>query len=242
MITGAMLTNIAMRREAPLSDATMKRAREEALREAAPAMRQCRHVPNGTRAIGREGLRRVLKLKCIASAAAVTMLVAACSGVNIGMRHDLDEAESAKDKNTDYGQVASLRSIGGSAVFGKIRVVDRGEGASMFVSMMNVPPGEYRIAIQETPNCSSPNGFSAGRAWAPAGKDPRTLIPAQYVNSEDRVEQSLRVPALRTTGPNGVAGHSVVIYAGSRITDARPGVPNERMACGVFEPARQISF
>lgn len=187
----------------------------------------------------------VRQFKVLVTAAIVALCVAACSGVRFGTRLP-DEganttAEDAKTK-TDYGQVAPLRSIGGSAVFGKIRVIDRGDGASILVSMMNVPPGDYRIAIQETPNCSSPNGFSAGPAWAPAGMDPRTFIPVQYVNSEDRVEQSLRVPALRTTGPNGVAGHSVVVYAGSRITDARPDVPNERMACGVFEPAHKLEF
>jgi Cu/Zn superoxide dismutase len=202
------------------------------------AVRQCGHGSNC--AIGRQGLVLARQFNRWVAATVAAMLVAACSGVNIRMAHDKDE--DAKSDATDYGQVASLQSIGGSAIFGKIRVIDRGDGASVLVSMMNVPPGPYRIAIQETPNCSSPNGFAAGRAWAPAGMDPHTFIPVQYVNSEDRVEQSLRVPALRTKGPNGVAGHSVVVYAGSRITDALPGVPNERMACGVFEQAHRISF
>lgn len=170
----------------------------------------------------------------------VALGVGACSGVHFGMAHH-DDDEKTKDR-TDYGQVAPLRAIGGSAVFGKIRVVDRGDGASVLVSMMNVPPGDYRIAFTERPNCSSPNGFSAGAPWAPPGKDARNLIPIQRVSSEDRVELSLRVPTVKTTGPYGVAGHSVVVYAGSRVTDARPDVPNERMACGVFEPAQQLSF
>lgn len=160
--------------------------------------------------------------------------------MRFGTSHAADETTT--EKGPDYGQVAPLRAIGGSAIFGKIRVVDRGEGASILVSMMNVPPGDYRIAFHETPNCTSPNGFSAGPAWAPAGKDPRTFVPVQSVNTEDRVELSLRVPSLRAAGPNGVAGHSVVVYAGQKVTEARPGVPNERMACGVFEPAHQISF
>ena len=179
----------------------------------------------------------------LVSAALLAVIAAGCSGVNIGRRElDADADASANDKRTDYGQVAALRAIGGSAVFGKIRVIDRGNGASILVSMMNVPPGAYRIAFHETPNCSSPNGFSAGPAWAPAGNDPRNFIPVQRVSSEDRVEESIRVPALRAAGPNGVAGHSVVIYSGLHVTDARPGVPNERMACGVFEPAHQLSF
>jgi Cu/Zn superoxide dismutase len=178
--------------------------------------------------------------RCVLVTVAVTWL-AACSGVHFATR-DLDTDATASAKAPDFGQVAPLRPIGGSAVFGKIRVVDRGDGASVLVSMMNVPPGAYRIAFHETPNCSSPNGFSAGPAWAPAGRDPRTVVPIQRVNSEDRVEESIHVPALRASGANGVAGHSVVIYAGPRVTDARPDVPNERMACGVFEPAHQLSF
>jgi Cu/Zn superoxide dismutase len=171
--------------------------------------------------------------------ATLAACVGGCSGVRFGTR-DADEAKDTK--GPDYGQIAPLRAIGGSAIFGKIRVVDRREGASIFVSMMNVPPGEYRIAFHETPNCTSPNGFSAGPPWAPAGRDPRTFVPVQMVNTEDRVELSIPVPALRATGPNGVAGHSVVVYAGRRVTDARPDVPNERMACGVFEPAHGLQF
>ena len=141
-----------------------------------------------------------------------------------------------------YGEVAPLRAIGGSAVSGKIRVIDRGEGASMLVAMINVPQGDYRIAIHENPNCSSPNGFSAGPAWAPAGTRPVDLIPVQHASSEDRVEASLRVAGLHALGANGVAGHSVVVYAGPKVTEARPDVPNEAIACGVFEPAKPFSF
>lgn len=152
------------------------------------------------------------------------------------------EPSEPKSIAAKYGEVASLRAIGGSAVFGKIRVIDRGDGASVLVSMMNIPPGDFRIAIHENPNCSSPNGFSAGRAWAPAGSVPQDLMPAQHASSEDRVEASLRVPVLRATGANGVAGRSVIVYAGSKVTEARPSVPNDAIACGVFEPATPLAF
>jgi len=205
-------------------------------------MRQCRHDAATDCAIGRTELTGVRQFNRLVAATIVAACVAGCSGVRFGMSRDADADAHANAKGPDYGQVAPLRAIGGSAVFGKIRVVDRGNGASILVSMMNVPPGAYRIAFHETPNCSSPNGFSAGPLWAPAGQDPRNLVAIQRVNSEDRVEESIRVPALRASGANGVAGHSVVVYAGAQVTDARPGVPNERMACGVFEPAHQISF
>ena len=163
-------------------------------------------------------------------------LVAGCSAFRGGT------AAEEPAKAPDYGQVATLRAVNGSVTFGKIRVIDRGDGASVLVSMMNVPPGMFRIAFHQTPNCSSPNGFSAGPPWAPPGQDPRTLIPAQMVNSESRVSATFRVPGVHATGPNGVAGHSVVVYSGSQVTLARPDVPNDRIACGVFEPAHRLEF
>ena len=173
-------------------------------------------------------------------AACVALALAGCSGVKIGFAHDEDEP--VKD-TTDYGQIASLRPIGGSAVSGKVRVVDRGDGASVFLSLMNVPPGDYRVAITERANCTSPNGFSAGAPWAPAGKDPYALIPVLSANSDSsHVELSMRVPALHTKGANGVAGRSVVLFQGRKVTDAKPDVPNERMACGVFETGQGIQF
>ena len=202
-------------------------------------MRQCRHDAATDCAIGRTELTGVRQFNRLVAATIVAACVAGCSGVHIGTTHYDEEKE--KDK-TDYGQVAALRPIGGSAIFGKIRVIDRGDGASVLVSMMNVPPGAYRIAFNETPNCSSPNGFSAGAPWAPAGANARNLIPVQRVNSEDRVELSLHVRALRTKGPNGVTGHSVVVYSGLEVTNAQPDVPNERMACGVFEAAHRLEF
>jgi len=145
---------------------------------------------------------------------------------------------------TDSSQQAVLRTIGGSAMTGKVRVIDRGDYASILISLLNVPQGAFRIAIHETPNCSSPNGFSAGRAWAPAssGKTPQELIPIQYGNSEQRIELELRIRGLHANGPDGVAGRSVVLYAGTRIDEIRPDVRNEAMACGVFEPTRLLTF
>jgi Cu/Zn superoxide dismutase len=146
--------------------------------------------------------------------------------------------------NPTDGQIANLRSIGGSAVTGKIRVVDRGDNATILVSMINVPVGAYRIVLHETPNCASPNAFSAGAAWAPpaSGKRPLDLVPTQYTNSEAMVEVELRIAGLRSNGANGVAGHSVVVYAGSNVTEIRPDVPNAAMACGVFAPVQRLSF
>jgi Cu/Zn superoxide dismutase len=170
----------------------------------------------------------------VASLLSIGSLVAACSALH-GKTDPLQPQVKAP-----AGQVAALRAIGGSAVSGKVIVSDRGDGAIVLLAAMNVPRGEFRIAFHENPNCSSPNGFSAGPAWAPGGKRPQDLVPAQRVNSEDRVEAEVRVAGLHSTGASGVAGRSVVIYSGANVTEARPDVPNERVACGVFEPVTPL--
>jgi hypothetical protein len=50
------------------------------------------------------------------------------------------------------------------------------------------------------------------------------------------------VRGVRITGPDGVDKRSVVIYTGAEVTDARPDVPNNRVACGTFEPVQPFDF
>ena len=164
--------------------------------------------------------------------------ISACSM----LRGNAGVPNAEKSAGPDYGEQAELRAIGGSAVIGKVRVIDRGNAGTVLVSAINIPPGDFRIAFHETPNCSSPNGFSAGPAWAPAGKRPEDVTPTLHVNSEGRAEMEIRVPGLHAGGVEGVAGRSVVLYAGPHITQARPDVPNERIACGVFGAARPPQF
>ena len=138
------------------------------------------------------------------------------------------------------GLVAPLKGLG-SAVSGRVRVIDRGDGITLLVSAINLPLGEFRVAFHRNGNCSSPNGFSAGPAWAPAGVSPAQLVPI-FTNGDGNTEASVRVPGVHTTGEDGLAGRSVVVYQGRTITDAQPGVANNRVACGVFEPVQLLLF
>jgi len=144
--------------------------------------------------------------------------------------------KSAAETGRSIGLVAPLRSLG-SAVFGKVRVVDRGDGVEVLVSAANMPTGEYRVAFHQNGNCSSSNGFSAGPAWAPAGRQPTTLTPP-LVNVDGNTEASLHVSGVHTSGENGLAGRSVILYMGRTIPVIVPGVNNSALACGVFEPAQ----
>jgi Cu/Zn superoxide dismutase len=176
----------------------------------------------------------------VVALAFVTALVTGCSTTKSG---DVPPSNE-QAKKVDMGQLAVLRPIGGSAVQGKVRVIDRGDGATVLISGMSFPQGPYRLAFHERGNCTSPNGFSAGAPWAPAasGKRPQDLVPVQYANSENRVETEVRIPNLHANGTDGVAGRSVVLYAGKDVPEIRPNVPNDAIACGVFEEASPPSF
>jgi Cu/Zn superoxide dismutase len=44
-----------------------------------------------------------------------------------------------------------------------------------------------------------------------------------------------RIPGLTLSGPAGIEGRSVVLHAGrSGSLEAAPGIPNDRVACGVI--------
>ena len=122
-----------------------------------------------------------------------------------------------------------------------MRVIDRGDGVTLMVSGSILPPNQFRVSFNENGNCSSPNGFAAGRPWAPPGMNPYELIP-RFWNPDGNAEGTAFIRGVHTTGENGVAGRSVVIYWGSKVTDAEPGVPNNRAACGVFQPAKPFTL
>ena len=179
--------------------------------------------------------------RTVTFALAAAVLVGCSTNVHFGSETP-PGPEPKSPKAQQMGQVAVLRAIGGSAVSGKVRVIDRGDGASVLVSVINIPTRAYRLVFHERGNCTSPNGFSAGAPWAPAmaGKPAEDLLPVQYANAESVVEAESRIRRLHAMGPDGVAGRSVMLYAGRAVTVPRPDVPNAAIACGVFETARSI--
>jgi Cu/Zn superoxide dismutase len=184
---------------------------------------------------------RVTLSRCALMLAA-TVALTACSSVTV--KTPLDERAPVDPANPGrYGLESPLRALG-SGISGKARVVDRSDGVTLSLSMINLPQGPYRVAFGETPNCSSPNGFSAGRPWAPAasGKDGRSLVPPLYQSNDGSAEMSVFLRGVRTTGPDGVEKRSIVVYTGADVTDAQPDVPNNRIACGTFEPVRPFAF
>lgn len=173
-------------------------------------------------------------------ALAAVAFVAGCATRN----PDTAPKVAARANAPGLGQVAPLRAIGGSAVTGQVRVVDSGDGATLTVAAFNLPIGDYRVTINSNGNCTSPNGFSAGPAWAPPGAERAAadLVGVLVANTDGSSQATTHVRGLRATGPDGVAGRSVVLYAGRKVTGAKPDVPNDRIACGVFEPTQPLQF
>lgn len=131
---------------------------------------------------------------------------------------------------------ATLRSLGGTAATGTVRVAQTAKGTSLSVYFVNVNPGRYRVAIHAQGNCTSPNGFSAGAPWVPPGAS-GPLVIEFAVDQGGSATLSQNVPGLTLTGASGVSGRSAVIHEGGTGTlEAVPDRPNNRVACGVFGP------
>jgi Cu/Zn superoxide dismutase len=135
------------------------------------------------------------------------------------------------------GLVANLRSPN-SAATGSVRVYETRDGVQVQLYINNLYPGQYRVAFHETPNCRSPNLFSAGPPWAPPGaaKPAADLLPGFLANAEgSQTGYVAYVPGLYVDRDPSLRGRSVVIHWGTSVGGAFPGQPNNRVACGVFE-------
>ena len=131
---------------------------------------------------------------------------------------------------------AQITPTGGSAIKGRVAFAQVDSGVVMLVNLGGGGQGSWRIVIHATGICTSPNGFSAG----PPVMLPGTTTPAMasvIVNSDKSIGQlSMRLPGLALNGPNGIVGKSVVVHSAEGSLEAEPGVPNNRVACGVIEP------
>ena len=127
---------------------------------------------------------------------------------------------------------AKLVGTGGSVASGSAVLHEVRGGVDIAIWLGSVGPGQFRVAVHETGNCSSRNGFAAGPPWAPAGV-PLTVVP--LVKNDDTLTITAHLPGYRIQGPGGVAGRSIVVHDGaSGSLEAQAGVPNDRIACGVL--------
>jgi Cu-Zn family superoxide dismutase len=179
-------------------------------------------------------------------------VLAACAGGSSTLPNDPRSMPELLDPRPSSGAVgntvlgpayvAQLRPVGGSAAQGAVTASQREGGIVVEINLTNVMPGWYAWALHERGSCNSPNGFSAGAPWAPSGvkKFPVDLLPEFLVNADQSAFVTARVRDARIGGDGGINGRSVLIYYGAGIKPIQAGVPNNVVACGVFEAGKTL--
>ena len=156
---------------------------------------------------------------------------------------DAGPLEAPRGATQTPGVEAVLQPKGGSAAQGDVKFMQRDDVISVLVSLANLPPGPYRVAVHERGNCSSPNAFSAGRPWAPAGfAQPATeLLPVMTVGAQGHGQLTYRLRGVRLAGPDSLEGRAVVVHAGSAVdANLRPDVTNVVVLCGAIGSIRSF--
>lgn len=173
----------------------------------------------------------------VAAAAGLAMLAAACQ---TSREPDLPAAAPARAPGVE----APLTPIGGSAAQGSAKFVDRGDGTlNALVVINNVVPGTYRVAIHERGNCSSPNGFSAGKPWAPPGSGVAAteLLPTIAIGPNGNGQMSTRLRGVALRGPDSLEGRAILVHQGATVdADIVPDRPNRAVMCGAVGPVRSM--
>lgn len=173
----------------------------------------------------------------------VTAIVAGC-GTSGNRGHGIPVREPEPgEKGPAPGVEAVLGPVGGSAAQGSAKFLTRGDGVTALVAVNNLMPGPYRVAIHERGNCSSPNGFSAGKPWAPPGsaRAAADLLPEIAIGPNGNGQMTAIVRGLKISGAGSLEGRSVVVHAGPTVdANVVPDRPNRIVLCGVIGPVRSF--
>jgi len=102
--------------------------------------------------------------------------------------------------------------------------------------------GRHSRSLSRNHNIASTSAGRRSNAPPGAGRSGKDLVSPMFNGNDGSSETSVFVRGVHTTGPDGVDKRSIIIYTGSDVTDAQPGKPNNRIACGTFEPAQPFEF
>jgi Cu-Zn family superoxide dismutase len=152
--------------------------------------------------------------------------------------------DATKESAAGRGPVveALLQPAGGGPWQGSAKFTDRGDGVLVTLFFTNQIPGTYRLAVHANGNCSSPNFFSAGPPWVPAGsgKTPAEMTPEIHTNSDGDVAATFQMHGVKISGENSLQGRSIIIHWGREINGTESGAANKRVLCGVIGPVRSF--
>ena len=133
---------------------------------------------------------------------------------------------------------ARLAPIGGSAARGSVAFRPYEGGVTMVANFGGVGAGSHRVAIHMNANCTSPNGFSAGAPMLLPGSSAPVVVTIRTEGSEGTVSTVTRIAGVAMAA---LDGKSVVVHHGMvGSLDARPNVPNGRLACGSIGPVQAL--
>jgi len=180
------------------------------------------------RVVAAPRVRRFPVLACAPFALALLWL-SGCSTNN-----DPSSAAAAAERRGNLQ--APLQGVG-SAVSGRVVVVDKGDGITLTLVASNLLQGNYRLAFHENPKCDTRIGTTAGPVWGPANsaKLPGELIPTVYVGMAGVVNLSVHISGVHVDGEPSISRHSIVLHRGEFVDTPLPNLPNNYIACGVFE-------
>ena len=140
---------------------------------------------------------------------------------------------------------AELNPTEGSAVRGLVLFAPAEGGLRVTANLSGLTPGEHGFHLHEKPDCSAPDGSSAGDHWNPTHQ-PHGAPDAPAHHSGDlgnitadatgtaRFERVVK--GLTFEGAQGVIGHGVIVHGQADDLTSQPsGNAGPRLACGVVE-------
>jgi Cu/Zn superoxide dismutase len=127
---------------------------------------------------------------------------------------------------------AHLMPSGNSTVGGLVTFKPYDGGVTMVAEVVGLAgAGIYRAVIHANGNCTSTNAFSAGPPMLLAGSTEPVVVE---FTSQTEGRQAF-VQRIRGLTVDRLVGRAIVVHAGYYGSlDAQPGVPNDRVGCGVI--------
>ena len=144
------------------------------------------------------------------------------------------------------GANAELNPTQGNQVQGKVVFEPADGGLRIIAHITGLTPGDHGFHLHEKPDCSAPDGSSAGDHWNPT-QQPHGApdSPAHHAGDLGNITADASgaahvermVKGLAIDGSQGVVGRSVIVHANPDDLTSQPsGNAGARLACSVVEP------
>lgn len=139
---------------------------------------------------------------------------------------------------------ADLMARSGSAVSGNVRFAEMNGRMRIEAKVAGLTPGEHGFHVHEVGDCSAPDASSAKGHFNPAAKAHGHHgsgefhggdMPNLVANAQGEAHYTAELSSMSLSGPNSIAGRSVVIHADPDDYKSQPaGNSGKRIACGVI--------